>query len=82
MLVECVIKFIEGYVCVQGVMWLVVCGLLLVIVNLVVVVKCDQVMVQLCVVLLFNILLYLFVFMLFIGGMYLVIDFIVGECEW
>lgn len=79
--VERVTKLIDGYARVQGAMRLVARGLSPATANPVVVAKRDQATAQSRAVLLFNILPYLFVLTLFIGGMYLAIDLTAGERE-
>jgi len=79
--VERVSKLIESYSRIQGAMRLVARGLSPATAVPVVVAKRDQATAQSRAVLMFNILPYLFVLTLFIGGMYLAIDLTAGERE-
>ncbi|HEX5307116.1 MAG TPA: ABC transporter permease [Dyella sp.] len=79
--VERVTNLIEGYARMQGAMRLVARGLSPATANPVLVAKRDQATAQSRAVLVFNILPYLFVLTIFIGGMYLAIDLTAGERE-
>jgi sodium transport system permease protein len=79
--VERVTKLIEGYARTQGAMRLVSRGLSPATAMPVSVAKRDQATAQSRAVLMFNILPYLFVLTIFIGGMYLAIDLTAGERE-
>ena len=79
--VERVTKLVEGYARVQGAMRLVARGLSPAAAVPVVIGKRDQATAQSRGVLMFNMLPYLFVLTLFIGGMYLAIDLTAGERE-
>jgi sodium transport system permease protein len=79
--VERVTKLIEGYARTQGAMRLVSRGLSPTTAMPVSVAKRDQATAQSRAVLMFNILPYLFVLTIFIGGMYLAIDLTAGERE-
>jgi sodium transport system permease protein len=79
--VERVSKLVEGYARQQGAMRLVARGLSPATAWPVVVARRDQATAQSRAVLLFNMLPYLFVLTIFIGGMYLAIDLTAGERE-
>lgn len=79
--VERVTNLIEGYARQQGAMRLVARGLSPAVAAPVVVAKRDQATAQSRAVLLFNMLPYLFVLTIFLGGMYLAIDLTAGERE-
>ncbi|WP_425600815.1 ABC transporter permease [Frateuria edaphi] len=79
--VERVTKLVEGYSRQQGAMRLVARGLSPALASPVIVAKRDQATAQSRAVLMFNMLPYLFVLTIFIGGMYLAIDLTAGERE-
>ncbi|MGN2246586.1 ABC transporter permease [Frateuria sp. GZRR35] len=79
--VERVTRLVEGYSRQQGAMRLIARGLSPVLGSPVVVAKRDQATAQSRAVLMFNMLPYLFVLTIFIGGMYLAIDLTAGERE-
>ena len=79
--VERVAKLVEGYSRQQGAMRLVARGLSPALASPVIVAKRDQATAQSRAVLMFNMLPYLFVLTIFIGGMYLAIDLTAGERE-
>ena len=79
--VERVTKLVEGYAQQQGAMRLVARGLSPAVAMPVIVAKRDQATAQSRAVLMFNMLPYLFVLTIFLGGMYLAIDLTAGERE-
>lgn len=79
--VDRVTKLVEGYARQQGAMRLVARGLSPAVAVPLVVAKRDQATAQSRAVLMFNMLPYLFVLTIFIGGMYLAIDLTAGERE-